>query len=130
MIRMKAIRNLTYRTRRLLADGTSEQTSSLKPGDVFEVMKPRDLKLLRATRKAEPLREPVTIAPPSPAVAAKIAAATAPTPVGAMTNPQTSPPDDIAAVRAEYVAAVGRNPFMGWDIATLREKIAAAKAES
>jgi hypothetical protein len=37
--------------------------------------------------------------------------------------------DDIARVRAEYAAVVGKQPFMGWDIDTLREKIAAAKAK-
>ncbi|WP_246765269.1 hypothetical protein [Aminobacter sp. SR38] len=37
--------------------------------------------------------------------------------------------DDIARVREEYAEIVGRQPFMGWDIDTLREKIAAAKAK-
>lgn len=34
---------------------------------------------------------------------------------------------DLKALRAEYKAAVGKNPFNGWDIATLRQKIAEAK---
>jgi hypothetical protein len=34
--------------------------------------------------------------------------------------------DDLPALRAEYRAKVGRNPFNGWDAATLREKIAGA----
>jgi hypothetical protein len=38
-----------------------------------------------------------------------------------------APVEDIAAVRDEYARAVGRKPFMGWDIPTLRTKIAEAK---
>lgn len=37
--------------------------------------------------------------------------------------------DDMAALRAEYQAVVGKRPFLGWGAETLREKIAAAKAE-
>jgi hypothetical protein len=37
-------------------------------------------------------------------------------------------PGDLAPLRAEYEAVVGKKPFNGWDAATLREKIAAAKA--
>lgn len=36
--------------------------------------------------------------------------------------------EDIAAVRAEYLAVVGKRPFNGWDIPTLRVKIAEAKS--
>lgn len=32
--------------------------------------------------------------------------------------------EDIAVVRAEYEAKMGKRPFNGWDIATLREKMA------
>jgi hypothetical protein len=39
------------------------------------------------------------------------------------------PVDDIAPLRAEYERLIGRRPFMGWDADTLREKIAAAKAD-
>ena len=35
---------------------------------------------------------------------------------------------DIAAVRAEYERLIGKRPFMGWDAATLRAKIAAHEA--
>lgn len=34
--------------------------------------------------------------------------------------------DDLAAVRDEYQRVVGKRPFMGWDAATLRAKIAEA----
>lgn len=37
--------------------------------------------------------------------------------------------DDLAALRAEYLDVVGKRAFHGWDAATLREKIADAKAE-
>lgn len=36
--------------------------------------------------------------------------------------------DDIATVRAEYHDLIGKKPFHGWDVATLLEKIAAARA--
>lgn len=35
--------------------------------------------------------------------------------------------DDLPAVRAEYERVLGKKPFMGWDAAKLREKIAEAK---
>jgi hypothetical protein len=38
-----------------------------------------------------------------------------------------APVEDIASVRDEYERALGKRPFNGWDAATLREKIAAAK---
>lgn len=34
--------------------------------------------------------------------------------------------EDLPALRAEYREKLGKNPFNGWDAATLREKIAAA----
>lgn len=37
-----------------------------------------------------------------------------------------SPAGDLAALRAEYQAKVGKRPFNGWDAVTLREKIAGA----
>lgn len=38
--------------------------------------------------------------------------------------------DEITLLRAEYERVVGKRPFMGWDEAKLREKIAEAKAAS
>lgn len=35
--------------------------------------------------------------------------------------------EDIADVRAEYERVVGRRPFNGWDIPTLRQKMAEAR---
>lgn len=39
------------------------------------------------------------------------------------------PVDEMAELRAEYERVIGRQPFMGWDAATLRQKIAAHRAE-
>jgi hypothetical protein len=103
IMRLKALRPMTYATRRLL------------PGDVFEAKSRRDHRVLLATRKVEAMREPASVPPPPPAVAKKIAEAVAP-----------PADDDLSALRAEYERAVGRRPFMGWDAATLREKMAAA----
>lgn len=35
--------------------------------------------------------------------------------------------DDLADARAEYESVLQKKPFHGWDVATLREKISAAK---
>lgn len=34
--------------------------------------------------------------------------------------------DELKAARAEYKDKLGKRPYSGWDVATLREKIAAA----
>lgn len=100
--RMKASRPLTYNTRRL------------QPGDEFEVVNSRDVRVLEAIRKAHRVRPEADVPPPPPALASKIAE-------------NFGSDEDLKAARAEYVAAVGRQPFHGWDAATLREKAAAAK---
>lgn len=117
-MRLIAVKPLKYGTRRLL------------PGDTFDVMKPREARVWLATKKAREVREPGSIEPPPPAVAAKIAERFAPPPAlpADSTPAAPSPSDDLAALRAEYEAVVGKRPFMGWDAGTLREKIAAAKA--
>lgn len=38
------------------------------------------------------------------------------------------PEGDLTELRAEYVEKLGKRPFMGWDAATLREKIDASQA--
>jgi hypothetical protein len=106
-MKLRAVKNLTYATRRLL------------PGDVFEA-RPRDVRVLLATRKVESVREPANVPAPPPAVAAKIKDAVAPV--------APPPADDRAALRAEYEAVLGKAPFPGWSADVLREKIAAAKA--
>lgn len=97
---LKAIKPAKYLTRRLL------------PGDVFEVDDSRDgnlmAKILLATRKAVQHREPGRIAPPPVELAAKIAAPEA---------------DELAELRTEYQAKIGKRPFHGWDADTLRQKI-------
>lgn len=40
------------------------------------------------------------------------------------TVPKPAPADDaLAAARAEYEAKVGKRPFMGWNVAQIRERI-------
>jgi hypothetical protein len=36
--------------------------------------------------------------------------------------------DELQAARADYEAAIGKRAFHSWDVATLRDKIQAAKA--
>lgn len=86
------------------------KTRRLQADDLFEA-RPRDARILKAIGKA---RDAVLGATPAPKPA--------PTSV-----PQGA--DDVKALRTEYKAAAGRNPFNGWDADTLREKIAAAKSE-
>ena len=38
--------------------------------------------------------------------------------------PKPAEADDMAELRAEYQRVVGKRPYMGWDAATLREKMA------
>lgn len=111
-MKLRARKALTYATRRL------------QPGDVFEARSRRDHKLLLATRKVEAVRDEVPVQPPPPAVAAKIAAAVAPAPAP---EPEAPASTDLAALRAEYEAVVGRRPFMGWGADELRNKMAAIK---
>lgn len=40
-----------------------------------------------------------------------------------------APADELPALRDAYEKTLGKRPFNGWGAATLREKIAAAKAE-
>jgi len=41
---------------------------------------------------------------------------------------ETADDELLRAARADYEAVVGKKPFHGWDVATLRDKIRAAKA--
>lgn len=42
----------------------------------------------------------------------------------------TPPAEDLSALRAQYAAAAGKKPYHGWDVATLRERIAAAEGSA
>lgn len=76
-------------------------TRMLRAGDEFEA-RPRDARVLEAIGKA---RRAAVTQPQYPAV---------------------PPHDEITMLRAEYQRIFGKRPFMGWDEAMLREKIAAA----
>lgn len=41
---------------------------------------------------------------------------------------KTGTGDDVAALRKQYQAVVGKKPFGGWDAETLKSKIAAVRA--
>lgn len=108
----KAVKQTKYRTRRLL------------PGDVFEIDDSRDgrlwSKILLGRKHVVEHREAGRIAAPPPSLTAKIAPAPQSPPSPA---PQAPEVDDVAVLRAEYHQKFGRRPFMGWDAATLREKM-------
>jgi hypothetical protein len=99
MPKLIATKSFLYNTRRLLA------------GDEFEPVKPVHGRLLIAAKKAREVRTPGKVAPPPAALAKKVAPAA---------------DDEIAAARAEYQEKVGKRPFMGWDVETLRAKMAEA----
>jgi hypothetical protein len=73
-------------------------TRRLRPGDEFVVVSPRHAVALSAIGRAREVKEP----PPVPSH------------------------DEITMLRAEYQRRFGKRPYMGWDEAQLREKIAAA----
>lgn len=43
-------------------------------------------------------------------------------------SPEQSGDQDLAALREQYQAEVGKKPYHGWDAETLAEKIKAAKS--
>ncbi|WP_226576538.1 hypothetical protein [Acuticoccus sediminis] len=98
MQKMKALRSLRYGTRRLQA------------GDYFDA-KMKDVRILEAIKKARVAREVGTLAPP-------------PADLVQMVKADAEPVTDIKAIRDEYERVLGKRPFNGWDIATLRAKIA------
>ena len=108
-MRLVATKTLRYATRRLL------------PGDQFETRKDNDARVLIATRRARHIneRERAELAPPPESVLAKAT----PRRLAASAAPD-QPDTDMAAVRAEYFEKMGKRPFHGWDVATLREKMA------
>ncbi|WP_246504706.1 hypothetical protein [Microvirga antarctica] len=77
-------------------------TRRLNAGDVFDA-KPRDARILRAVKKAR---------------------YDAATDSDEAIGHDAARPADLAELRVEYEKLVGKRPFMGWDAATLREKIA------
>jgi len=77
-------------------------TRRLRAGDLFEASS-RDARILSAIGKA------------SYATRAMRAA------------PDPEPVEDIADVRAEYERVIGKRAYHGWDIPTLRQKMAEAK---
>lgn len=79
-------------------------TRRLQAGDEFEASS-QDARVLIAVKRAKSVDE---ASEPGPA-------------------PSSQPPmDDIAALRDEYLAAIGKRPFNGWDAAELRKRISAA----
>jgi hypothetical protein len=138
LLKLKATKPFRYASR------------ALAVGDEFEATS-RDARVLHAIRKAEYVRSPASVPAPNSAVAKKIAARAKPAspakaavkPVGAVTTADIPPvgptptlPDTDAAAReeanakelrtarAEYEASMGKRPFPGWDVATIRQKMA------
>lgn len=101
MARMIATKALRYGTRRLRAD------------DEFTASK-RDARVLSAIGRATYATKVVTVHP-DPVAAEPVV------PAGAS--------DELATLRAEYQSAVGKRAFHGWDVNTLRAKIAEAAQE-
>lgn len=109
-MKLMAIKSMQYRTRRL------------KAGDEFDAPTAHG-RLFVAIKKATEVREPGAISAPTAAVAKKMQAI-----AGGDDAKSADQSDEIKALRAEYLSVVGKKPFGGWDAATLREKIDAAKA--
>jgi len=91
---------MRYRTRRLL------------PGDTIVCPAPT-ARALVASKKFREMRAAADLPPPPASLLAK-------------TEQTASPGNDLTALRAEYMAKVGKRPFHAWTAIQLREKIAAA----
>lgn len=125
-MKLLALKSLRYATRRLL------------PGDSFEA-KDRDAKLLIAIKKAEAQveRVPGRIDPPPADLLAQVEgqARTQGEHKDALDHDgdgrkggSVKQPDseEISALRAAYQQRFGKKPFAGWDVESLKEKLAAA----
>lgn len=75
-----------------------------------------DRGLIRLIEDDQPTQEPSQTAQQEPDQAPPVSDDAPPSSVGV----------DMQALRERYETAVGKRPFMGWDAATLLEKIAAA----
>ncbi|MGV1682920.1 hypothetical protein [Sphingopyxis sp. NJF-3] len=114
MVDMIATKKLKYGTRRLL------------PGDPFSARHDRDAKLLIGIGKARyATRDMVAEDEPVIAAPVELPNAPAPEPVEPAPIPEAAEADERPALRAEYETKFGKKPFMGWDAAALREKLAA-----
>lgn len=107
-----ATRDFSYATRRL------------KAGDSFEVSD-RDARILVAIKRARAPREPGVIAPPSRALAGKLAQLDHDH--DGKAGGSRSADGDLTALRQTYFTKVGKRPFNGWDAAELRRRMAAAE---
>jgi hypothetical protein len=102
-------------------EGRRRETEALRDG-----MRMLESQNEALSARLSELMEKMTAAP---------AVAPAPPPVSVYTPepvaaaPITGEVGGAAALRTEYEALAGKKPFMGWDEATLREKIAALKQE-
>lgn len=108
--------SLRYKTRRLL------------PGDVFEIDDSLDGRvwsgILLAKRHIIPHREPGKIASPPKRLLSQLDHDGNGEPGGSKSAPAS---DDLATLRTEYHAKIGKRPFNGWDADTLRAKIGEAE---
>ncbi|MBZ9659788.1 hypothetical protein LB523_12100 [Mesorhizobium sp. ESP-6-4] len=86
----------------------SYNTRMLRAGDTFEASG-RDAMLLVGIGKARQPRAAVELKGPPANVIAKVA---------------VSATDELPAARAEYQAKFGKRPHMGWDLETVRAKLA------
>ncbi len=116
----------------------------LRAGETYELPR-REAALLIAARRAtkekpllagavevrtkappvEPVAPPAPPSEPTPPVSPPLPATVRP----ADTQPPVQP-EDLAALRAEYQAKVGKQAYWAWDAPTLRQKMAEAKVES
>ena len=116
MIKMTATKALKYGTRRLEA------------GDVFEARKGH-ARVLEALKRAKATTDAI---PPIPAALKTRVMKANRDPLDHDDNgrkggaPKPEQSEDLFDLRAQYERVVGRRPFMGWDAAELRKRIANA----
>jgi hypothetical protein len=103
--------------------GLSGPAYSLGPGDEREFPQAEAIRLIQAGYAAPVSAACIEMAvrPPAPETRHPLDHDGDGRPGGSPKPPQTA---DLAQLRAQYQMKFGKRPFMGWDAATLRQKLA------
>lgn len=97
------------------------RTRMLQPGDTFTCSE-REAKVWLRSKRVREARPMADIPPPPADLVARFDPDGDGRPGGSKAPPAS---DELAALRAEYTAKLGKRPFPGWSADVLREKIAA-----
>lgn len=122
-VRLRATRDIPGIKARLADSGY--RTRRLKAGDEFFVSSAMGRLLVDGIKKAEYDREPGRVAAPPASLKRRLEQLDHDH--DGKAGGSKSAAGNLATLRAEYLAAVGKRPFNGWGEDELRQRIAAAK---